>query len=538
MAKQILKGKELKNKLLSGIQQLAETVSITLGPKGRNVGLDMKFVEPIILHDGVSVARQIELPDPFENFAAKLIQQTSSKTADKAGDGTTTSTLLAWKIIENGFREIEENNMNPMTMKKGITLATNEIVEHLKKMTQEIKTPKEITQIATVSSANEELGKIIGEAVARVGKDGTVTVEESAKMDTVVEYKEGMEIDKGYISPYFCTNAEKMESEIKNPRIILTDMEITSPTDMGAVLETLVKELKREDIVIIATHVDGGALETLILNKNRGSIKPLAVFAPSFGLKRRDVLEDIAVLTGATVITREMGIKIDEIKAEHFGQADLILADAEKTKIIGGYGKPEKIEERVKLLRQQIKDEESDFAREKLQERLARLVSGAAIIKVGATTEIELSDKRERVIDAVEATKSALEEGIVPGGGIIYYQLYKKIKDLSHSNKDQQAGIDIVRNALLEPLKKILDNAGEDSTEIIKQIENNKESNFGYDVETEVFGNMFELGIIDPTKVVRNAIQNSASVSAQILTMEATVCVIPDETPPTLAPKA
>lgn len=529
MAKQILKGKELRKKLLSGVEQLADTVSITLGPKGRNVGLDKKFIEPIVLHDGVSVAREIELPDSFENFSAKLVQQASSKTADRAGDGTTTSTLLAWKIIEKGFKKMEEEDVNPMTMRKGVEIATNYLTSELKKISKEIKNQKEITQVATVSSASNELGLTIGEAIGNIGKDGTITVEESVKVETTVEYKEGMEFEKGYISPYFCTDKNKMESEILSPHILLTDMELTSALDTAKILDVLVGELKREDIVIIASHVDGTALTTLIINKDRGSIKPLAVFAPSFGQKRKNILEDIAILTGGVVLTKELGIKFDEIKKEHFGRADSVWADGDKTKIIGGFGEPKKIEERIQHIRDQIKEEESDFEKEKLKERLARLTSGAAIIKVGAMTEVELSDKKERVIDAVEATKAALEEGIVPGGGVNFLKLYQNMKDLKNENKDIQAGIDIVKESLLEPIKKLLANAGEDADKIIKLLISSNTENYGFNVETEEFGDMIEMGIIDPTKVTRNAIQNSTSVAAQILTTEAVVCDIPEK---------
>lgn len=531
MSKKIITGVECRKKLLSGVKQLAEIVTITLGPKGRNVGLDKKFIEPIVLHDGVSVAREIDLPDPFENFGARLVQQASSKTADRAGDGTTTSTLLAWKIIEEGIKYMDQLDANPMIMKKGIEKAVKNIVKELKKESQKVKTKKEIEQVATVSAASEELGKMIAEAFNRVGKDGVITVEGSESIYTTIEYKEGMEFNKGYVSPYFITNPDKMEAEIIGPHILITDHSITSAQEIVKFLDRFVTEKKREDIVIIADNVDGPALNALLLNKDRGGIKPLAVFAPAFAGRKKEILEDIAILTGGTVISKEKGIKIEEVTPDMLGYAEKVWADAERTKIIGGIGSKEAIKARANQIKDQISKTESEFEKEKLRERLARLVSGAAIIKVGALTEVEFNDRKERVIDAVEATKSALEEGIIAGGGITLFNIYKKNSCTPEGweKNDELIGEHIVYNSLADPMKKILENAGIDMKKVLKKLML-ADNNIGINIETEEEGNMFDMGIIDPTKVTRNAIENAASVAAQILTTQAIVTDIkPDD---------
>lgn len=520
MAKQILYGKAAREKLLSGVEQLAETVVTTLGPKGRNVGIDKKWVEPIVLHDGVSVAREIELPDPFENFGARLVQQASSKTADRAGDGTTTSTLLAWKIIDNGMAELEAGR-NPMAMKKGIKKATDLIVDQLKKQATEIKTKEQIAQVATISSADEELGVMIAEAFDKVGKDGVITVEEGVGVKTTVEYKEGMEFDKGYISPYFAYN-DKKEAELEAPHILITDHNITDAQALAAFLGKFVEQTKRAEIAIIAANVDGPALGTLILNKERGGIKPVAIFAPGFADRRRELLEDLAVLTGGTVIAKEKGMKIEDVTIEQLGIADKIWCDGERTKIVGGFGSPEKILARATQIKEQISKTDSDFEKEKLKERVARLTSGAAIIQVGAMTEVELKDRKERVIDAVEATKSAIEEGIVAGAGTALLAARKVLPPLFEGKSDENVGVKIVYEALDQPYVKLLKNAGMDVPK-----EEPKEG-AGYNVETGgLVDNLIEAGIIDPAKVTRNAIENAASVAAMILTMEAVIVDLP-----------
>lgn len=530
MAKQILTGKEMREKLFSGVKQIADTVTITLGPKGRNVGLDKKWIEPQVLHDGVSVAREIELPDPFENFAAQLIKQSSSKTNDRAGDGTTTSMLLSKIMIEKGYEYIEKG-VNPMTMKEGIEMAANKIVEELKKQSIPVETKEQIEQVATVSSANKELGKMIAEAMNKVGKEGVISVEESARMETSVEYKEGMEFDKGYMSPYFSTNIEKQEVDLIEPHILITDQTINSASEIATFLKRFVDETKRVEIVIITPRMDNLALGTLLINKERGGIMPVAIYAPGFAEKQREILEDIAVLTGGTLISREKGIKVEDTQGTHLGRCEKIWCDKDNTKIIGGFGDPKLIEERANHIRNLIEKEDSDFEKEKLKERLARLISGAALIKVGAMTEVELKERKERVIDAVEATKSAMEEGIVVGGGIALFKLTKTISELKNTvaNEDIKAGIDVVYHALLAPLTKIISNAGGEPAKVIADITVANEPDFGYNVETGEFGNLLKKGIVDPTKVTRSAVQNAASVAALILTMEAVVTDIPEK---------
>ena len=530
MAKKIIYGPDARKKLLAGVRQVAETVTITLGPKGRNVALDKKWVEPQVIHDGVTVAREIDLPDFDENIGARLVRQASSKTNDKAGDGTTTSMLLAWKMIEYGMEHLEKN-VNPMTMKKGIMKATDIAIAELKKISIPVNTKEQISQVASVSSADKELGAMIGEAMDKVGKEGVITVEESAGLATTIEYKEGMEFDKGYISAYFATNAEKMEAESEAPYILITDQIISDAQALASFLKKFVEKTNRQEIVIIASNIEGAALGTLLINKERGGIKPLGIFAPAFAERRKDILEDIAILTGGTVIARDKGMKIEDIALEQLGRADRVWCDGERTKIIGGMGKSELIQSRAQQIRDLIAKTDSDFEKDKLKERLARLTSGAAIIKVGAMTEVELKEKKERVIDAVEATKSAVEEGIVAGGGITPYSLAKNVAEGKNkeTNEHVKAGMDIVYRALITPIHKILENAGVEPKNIIAQIEVANSRNYGYDVETEEFGDLIKKGIVDPTKVTRNAIQNAASVASLILTTEATVTDIEEE---------
>lgn len=530
MPKQIIKGEEARSKMLSGIKQLSDVVTITLGPKGRNVGLDKKWVEPKVLHDGVSVAREIELPDPYENYAVKLVQQTSSKTNDRAGDGTTTSTLLASEMVEYGMNAINKG-ANSMTMLKGIKIAVGEVEKLLKKDSKVLKKNQEVKQIATISAADEKIGDLIAQAVAKVGKEGVITaLKESTIMGIELEVKEGMQFDKGFASPLFATNQDKMEAELEMPYILVTDYPIINAMEIMGFIKRFVEELNRREIVIIAPEVAGVGLQNLILNKARGGIDPIAIKAPGFGERQKDILEDIAVLTGAQVIYREK-VKLEDAPIDMLGRADKVWCDSENTQIIGGAGEQIAIEARAETIRNLIEKSNSEFETKQLKERLARLVSGAAIIKVGGLTEVEIDEKVERVIDAIEATKSALEEGILPGGGIELFQIGEDLVDLKVTDPDLQAGIDVVVKSLDKPLRKLLSNAGEDVDGVVEQLSNydGDISAYGYNVETEEFGDLYKMGVIDPTKVTRNAVQNAASVAGMVLTTEFVVVDIPEK---------
>lgn len=524
MPKKITKGDELRQKLEKGVEQLADTVTITLGPKGRNVGLEKTWIEPVVLHDGVSVAKEIELEDPVENFGAQLVKQVSAKTADRAGDGTTTSTLLAYHMIKKGFEAIK-NGANSVTMKEGMEAALTYLLDELKKKSRDIKTKEEMIQIATISSASEELGKTIGEAIHRVGKDGVVNVVPYEGMGVEVEFKEGMEIDKGYISSYFATNEEQNEAEIESPYILITDMVLSSADEMAKFLKRYTEETNRAEIVIIAADVTGGALSTLVINRQRSNIFPLAVFAPSIGERRLQILNDIAKLTGGGVLRKESGKNIGDIDLTWLGRADRIIANDKTTRIIGGFGDPDEIIERADSIREQIKKETSEFEKEKLQERLARLVSGAAIIKVGALTEVALSDRKERVIDAVEATKAAVAEGIVAGGGITLRELQDSFNIVDAPQDDYNTGMNIVKESLGEPFIKLLSNAGLSVPKKLRK-------GHGINVMTGEEVDLMKAGIIDPTRVTKEALQNAVSVAGALLTCEAVVSKIPEPKTP------
>lgn len=537
MAKQIKKGEELRKLLLSGVQQLADTVTTTLGPKGRNVGIEKTWVDASVVHDGVSVAKEIELEDPFENMGAQLVRQAAGKTADKAGDGTTTSTLLAYEMIREGFGKINEG-ANPMTMKAGMEKALEKILEYITLKAKSVTTPDELAQIATISSADPEIGKVIGEAMFKVGKDGVITTEEYAGLNIDVEYKEGMQFDKGYVSAQFVTNPDKMEAEVLSPYILITDHTITSSQEIGLFLELFLKGTEQKNIVIICDRLDGAALPTVLINKMRGNINPLAVFAPGFAERRKDYLEDIATLTGGKVIYKDqtplekvLSIKTDPttrteqvVGLEVLGKAESVWADGETTKIVGGFGETNAIEARANQIRDLINKTDSEFEKEKLKERLAKLISGAAIIKVGARTEVELSDRKERVIDAVEATKAAAAEGIVAGGGVTLNEASRALK-LSEGG-DFGIGVEIVKQALQKPYIKLLENAAIDQTIINKKTIT---ESTGVNVMNGEVGNMFEMGIIDPARVTKEAIANAVSVAAMILTMEAGIVKIPEK---------
>lgn len=526
MAKQIKYSDEARQALLAGINAVSRAVVTTLGPKGRNVALEKKWGAPSVIHDGVSVAKEIELADPFENMGAQLVKEASSKTNDIAGDGTTTSTLLASTMSQAGMKNITAG-ANPMIVKKGIEKAVEAVIEELKKQSKPIKSQEEIAQVATVSAGDTGIGAKIAEALEKVGRDGVVTVEEGRGLDIEIDYKEGMEFDRGYASAYFVTNPERMEAEIDDAYLLLTDKKISSIQELLPFLEKFVKVSR--NLVIIADELEGEALATLVVNKLKGTFNVLAVKAPGFGDRRKEMLADIAALTGGTVISEDTGRTFETIEVTDLGKAEKVWADKDNARIIGGAGDKKELEKRISLIRRQIEETTSDFDREKLEERLAKLVGGVAVINVGAATETELNDRKERVKDAVGATKAAVEEGIVPGGGVALLRARKVLDKVKGDTKDEQIGIDIVRESLEEPLRMLVKNAGEDDGYILNKIEESKDVDYGYNVLTNEFGSMMKFGLLDPLKVTRSALQNAASVAAMVLTTEALVADIPEE---------
>ncbi len=539
MSKQLKFGKEAREALLKGIDTVAKAVVTTLGPKGRNIALDKKWGAPSIVHDGVSVAKEIDLPDPFENMGAQLVKEAASKTNDNAGDGTTTSTLLAQVMTQMGMKKIDAG-ANPMILKKGIEKAVEAVVAELKKMAKPVK-GGEIAQVARISAGDNEIGDKIAEALDKVGRDGVVTVEDGKGFTIDIEYKEGMEFDRGYASPYLVTNADKMESEIEDAYILLTDKKISSIQDLLPFLEKFVKVSK--SLVIIADDIDGEALTTLVLNKLRGTFNVLAIKAPGFGDRRKESLEDIAVLTGATVISEDTGRTFESIEVADLGRADKVWSDKDNTRIIGGKGDKKAINSRVEAIRSQIEASDSDFDKEKFAERLAKLAGGVAVINVGAATEIELNEKKERVKDAVGATKAAIEEGIVPGGETALLRAREAIKDMKavggerSRTGDEQTGVDMVYEALSEPIKWLAKNAGDDPEEVVKKILASKDSGFGYNALTGEFGSMIKMGIVDPVKVTRSALQNASSVAMMVLTTEGLITELPEPKQPPVMPQ-
>lgn len=529
MAKQLKFGSEAREALKKGIDIVAKAVVTTLGPKGRNIALDKKWGAPSIVHDGVSVAKEIDLPDPFENMGAQLVKEAASKTNDNAGDGTTTSTLLAQVMTDKGMKKIDEG-ANPMIVKKGIEKAVAAITAELKKMAKPIKGKEEIAQVATISAGDETIGAKIAEALEKVGRDGVVTVEEGKGLTIDIEYKEGMEFDRGYASAYFVTNADKMEAEIEDAYILLTDKKISSIQDLLPFLEKFVKVSK--SLVIIADEIDGEALATLVVNKLRGTFNVLAIKAPGFGDRRKEMLEDIATLTGGTVISEDTGMTFESIEVTHLGQADKVWADKDNARIIGGKGEKSAITSRVESIKKQIKASDSDFDKEKFEERLAKLSGGVAQINVGAATEIELNDKKERVKDAVGATKAAVEEGIVPGGETALLRAQSALKNVKVEKGDEQIGLEIVSESLEEPIKWLAKNAGDNENEVLKKVLASKDNDFGYNALTGEFGSMTKMGIIDPVKVTRSALQNAASVAMMVLTTEGLITSIPEPVAP------
>ena len=538
MSKQLKFGEEARASLLKGIDIVAKAVVTTLGPKGRNIALDKKWGAPNIVHDGVSVAKEIDLPDPFENMGAQLVKEAASKTNDNAGDGTTTSTLLAQVMTANGMKKIN-GGANPMIVKRGMEKAVEAVTAELKKMAKPIKGKEEITQVASISAGDDEIGERIAEALDKVGRDGVVTVEEGKGLTIDIEYKEGMEFDRGYASAYMVTNAEKMEAEIEGAYILLTDKKISSIADLLPFLEKFVKVSK--NLVIIADDIDGEALATLVVNKLRGTFNVLAIKAPGFGDRRKELLEDISILTGGTVISEDTGRTFESVEVTDLGTADKVWADKDNARIIGGKGNKKIIEGRITSIRKQIDVSDSDFDKEKFEERLAKLSGGVAVINVGAATEIELNDKKERVKDAVGATKAAIEEGIVPGGETALLRAREVLKTLKiqgmddKRNKDLQSGKHMVYSALEQPLRWLVKNAGDDDELAVQKIESSKDKDYGYNALTGDFGSMTKMGIIGPVKVTRSALQNAASVAMMVLTTEGLVTDIPEpKAPPTM----
>lgn len=524
MAKQIVYGEEARKKLKMGVDALAKAVVTTLGPKGRNVGLEKKWGAPSVVHDGVTVAKEIELSDPFENMGAQLVKEASSKTNDVAGDGTTTATLLAKALVDEGLKNIAAG-ANPMILKHGLEKGLELVVEEIKKIATPIKTREEKSQVATISAADKEIGEMISTALDKVGDAGVVTVEEGKGLKMEVEYKEGMMIDKGYASAYFVTNAERMEAVVESPHILITDQKVSSIGDILPLLEGLVKQTK--NLVIIADDVDGEALAVLVVNKIKGVLNTLAIKAPGFGDRRKEMLQDIAILTGGQVISEEIGRKLDSVKVEDLGQADRVVSGKDESVIVGGKGTKEAIDDRISILKKQIDETDSDFDREKLEERLAKLAGGVAVINVGAATEVELKEKKARVEDAVHATKAAVEEGIVPGGGVALLRARKILLEQKMEG-EEKLGLEILYQALEKPTRMIVENAGIDSGWVIREIES-QGGNYGYNVMTMKFEDMIKSGIVDPAKVTRSALQNAVSVASMILSTEALVADLPEK---------
>jgi len=533
MAKQLVFSEEARRALKTGIDIVVKSVATTLGPKGRNVALDRKFGSPTITHDGVTVAKEIELEDPFENMGAQLLKEAATKTNDIAGDGTTTSTVLAHAIVTEGLKNLAAG-ANPMLLKRGIESASKAVSDAIKEQAIDITTKEEIANVATISAQDREIGELIAEVMDKVGKDGVITVEESRGLEFETEYVEGMQFDRGYISPYFVTDAENMEASIEEAYVLVHDKKISAASDIVPLLEKLVQVGKRE-LIIIAEDIDGEALATLVLNKLRGMLNVLAVKAPGFGDRRKAMLQDIAILTGATVISEETGRKLETVTIEDLGQAEKIVSTKDDTTVVGGKGEPGAIKGRIEQIRVEIDNTTSDYDREKLQERLAKLSGGVAIIRVGAATETELKEKKHRVEDALSATRAAVEEGIVPGGGVALINAMKAVEGLKMEGADAQIGVNIVRNSLEIPMRKIAENAGKDGSVVVQNVRQkqvaDKNNQIGYDVLTEEYVDMVEGGVIDPAKVTRGALENAASIAAMILTTEALITDIPEETP-------
>jgi len=529
LAKQIIFGEDVRRSLKRGIDTLADAVKVTLGPKGHAVALDKKWGAPSVIDDGVTIAKDIELPDPFENMGVQLVKEAATKTNDACGDGTTTSTVLAHAMISEGFKNIAAG-AEAMELKRGIEKATSAIVEELKRVSTDVKGKEQIAQVATITAVDKQIGDLIAEVMEKVGKDGVITVEESKGIAYETEYVEGMQFDRGYISPYFITNAEKMETVLEDPYILITDKKISAVADLLPALEKILQVSK--NLLIVAEDIEGEALATLVVNKLRGTLNVLAVKAPGFGDRRKAMLEDMAILSGGKVISEEVGRKLDSVTVEDLGRARRVVADKDKTTIIEGKGSEEAIRGRIKQIKAQIEETTSDFDREKLQERQAKLVGGVAVIKVGAATEVELKEKKHRVEDALSATRAAVEEGILPGGGVALINALP-VLDKVKVTGDEATGVNIVKKAVEEPIRYIADNAGHDGSVIVDAVKKSPKG-VGFDAEAGEFGNMVEKGIIDPTKVVRSALENAASIASMVLITDSLVSDIPEKekTPP------
>jgi chaperonin GroEL len=537
MPKQLEFAENARRDLKAGVDALANAVKVTLGPKGRNVALDKKFGAPTITHDGVTVAKEIELEEPYANMGAQLLKEAATRTNDVAGDGTTTATVLAQTIVNEGLRNVAAG-ANPMLLKRGIEWASKEVVENIKGQAKDILGKDEIADVAAISAADQEIGDLIAEVMDKVGKDGVITVEESKGLAFETEYVEGMQFDRGYISPYFITDAERMEASLENPLILVTDRKISAATDIVPIMEKLV-QVGTRDFVVVAEDVEGEALATLVLNKLRGTFNAVAVKAPGFGDRRKAMLQDIATLTGATVISEEVGRKLDTATVSDLGRADKIVSTKDETTVVGGKGDEPAIKGRIEQIRSQIETTTSDYDREKLQERLAKLAGGVAIIGVGAATEVELKEKKHRVEDALSATRAAVDEGIVPGGGVALINAIPALGNIPFPvTTDEATGVRIVRRALEEPMRQLAQNAGADGAVVVQNVlrhqKERNNTNIGYNVLTDEYEDMVEAGIIDPAKVTRSAVENATSIAAMILTTEALITDIPKEAP--LAP--
>ncbi len=530
MAKQLKYGEEARRALEKGINALADTVKITLGPKGRNVVLDKKFGAPLITNDGVTIAKDVELEDPFENMGAQLVKEVATKTNDIAGDGTTTATLLAQALVREGLKNVAAG-ANPMVLKKGIMDATAKAVEKLIQISKPIESRQAIANVAAISSGDEAIGELIADAMEKVGKDGVITIEESKTMKTELSIVEGMQFDRGYASAYMVTDSDKMEAVLDDPYILITDKKISSIQEIISLLEGVVQQGKK--LLIIAEDVEGEALATLVLNKLRGTFTCVAVKAPGFGDRRKAMLQDIAILTGGQVITEELGLDLKEATVDMLGRARQVKVDKDNTVIVEGAGDPSEIKARINSIRSQIEDTTSDYDREKLQERLAKLAGGVAVVHVGAATEIEMKERKLRIEDALAATRAAVEEGIVPGGGTALMSAYKPVAEFIKTlSGDVKTGANIVLRALEEPVRQICSNAGVDGSVAVEKIKTSKKVGFGYDAAKDEYCDMAERGIIDPTKVTRSALQNAASVAAMVLTTESLVTDLPEKNPP------
>ena len=530
MAKEIKFDVEARDRLKSGIDQLANAVKVTLGPKGRNVIIEKKFGAPQVTKDGVTVAKEVDLEDPIENVGAQMVKEVASKTNDDAGDGTTTATVLAQSIVQVGLKNVTAG-ANPMDLKRGIDKAVVEVVKSLQSQSQEVGDDnKKIQQVASISANNEaSIGAIIAEAMSKVKKEGVITVEESKSSDTYVDVVEGMQFDRGYISPYFVTDTEKMEAVLENPYVLIHDKKISTMKDLLPVLEATAQTGR--PLMIIAEDVDAEALATLVVNKLRGSLKIAAVKAPGFGDRRKEMLEDIAILTGGTVISEEKGLKLEGTELDMLGQAEKISIDKENTTVVNGAGEKKMIEARVGQIKKQIENTTSDYDREKLQERLAKLAGGVAVIYVGAASEVEMKSRKDLFDDALSATRAAVEEGIIPGGGVGYLRSVEKLEKFKGGNEDENTGIAIVRRALEEPLRQIVENAGLEGSVVVNKIREGK-GDYGYNAQTDKYENLFEAGVIDPTKVARIALENAASIAGMLLTTECALVDIPEPEPP------